>query len=273
MAWPEHRHQPSMMLRNFALSTVLLFVVAGNSNIGGHGLQGWDMSAHATFYGDIHGNETTMGACGYGDLFKQGYGLKTTALSTVLFNNGATCGACYDIMCIHSPWCLPNRPLIRVTATNFCPPNYSKPTEVWCNPPQKHFDLSMPMFLKIARYRAGIVPVAFRRATCEPKHGGMRFELKGNEGWLLVLVYNVGGDGQVVEVKIKGTRTDWVAMTRNWGQNWQTRVGLRGQALSFRVTTSDGKTVQSDNVAPPDWQLGKTYEGRNFPYLQSVLEV
>ena len=101
----------------------------------------------------------------------------------------------------------------------------------------------------------------------------MRFELKGNEGWLLVLVYNVGGDGQVVEVKIKGTRTDWVAMTRNWGQNWQTRISLRGQALSFRVTTSDGKTVQSDDVAPPDWQLGKTYEGRNFPYLQSVLEV
>ncbi|KAK2631668.1 hypothetical protein EUGRSUZ_L02610 [Eucalyptus grandis] len=264
MARPEYPHQSTVVLGSLALMMVLLFGVAGGNSHNGGSLQGWDSSAHATFYGDMRGNETMKGACGYGDLFKQGYGLKTTALSTVLFNDGATCGACYVIICIHSPWCLPNRPIIRVTATNFCPPNYSKPTEVWCNPPQKHFDLSLPMFLKIARYRAGIVPVAFRRVKCGPKQGGMKFEMKGNEWWLLVLVYNVGGDGQVVDVKIKGTRTGWVGMTRNWGQNWQTSVDLRGQALSFRVTTSDRMVLQSDNVAPPDWQFGRTYEGRNF---------
>lgn len=92
--------------------------------------------------------------------------------------------------------------------------------------------------------------------------------MKGNNWWLLVLVYNVGGDGQVVDVKVKGTRTGWVGMTRNWGQNWQTWVDLRGQALSFRVTTSDGRTVQSDNAAPPDWKLGQSYEGINFPDSQ-----
>ncbi|XP_030551259.1 expansin-A9-like [Rhodamnia argentea] len=260
--WSEYHHRSSTMLGCLALTRVLLLLIAGD---GGGGLQGWDSGAHATFYGDIHGNDTMMGACGYGNLFEQGYGLKTTALSTVLFRNGATCGACYAIMCIHSPWCLPDRPVIRVTATNFCPPNYTRATEVWCNPPQKHFDLSMPMFLKIAHYRAGIVPVAFRRVRCDPKRGGIRFEMKGNEWWLMVLVYNVGGDGQVVDVKIKGTRTGWVGMSRNWGQNWQTWVVLRGQALSFRVTTSDGKVIQSDNVAPPDWMPGRTYEGRNFP--------
>lgn len=195
---------------------VLLFVIAGGGGDHDVSLEGWDSSAHATFYGDIHGNGTmskstlpkdcssssppspsislfslsqaspstlhacfilfaltTVGACGYEDLFEQGYGLRTTALSTVLFQDGSTCGACYEITCIDSPWCLPRRPVIRVTATNFCPPNYTKRTDIWCNPPQKHFDLSMPMFLKIAQYRAGIVPVAFRRVTCDPKQGGM----------------------------------------------------------------------------------------------------
>ncbi|KAM6569533.1 hypothetical protein CsatB_017518 [Cannabis sativa] len=144
------------------------------------------------------------------------------------------------------------------------PPNYTKTVDVWCNPPQKHFDLSMPMFLKIAEYKAGIVPVAYRRVLCF-KTDGMRFELKGNPYWLLVLVYNVGGVGQVVDVKIKGGNGDqWFQMTRNWGQNWQTSERLQGQTLSFRVTDSDGKVVQSDNVAPENWELNKVYEGKNF---------
>ena len=97
---------------------------------------------------------------------------------------------------------------------------------------------------------------------------GIRFLLKGNQGWLLVLVYNVGGDGQVVGVKIKGSRTGWIHKERNWGVNWQivgqTVQKLQGQSLSFQVTTRNGRMVQSDNVAPKGWQLGKTYEGRNF---------
>ena len=198
------------------------------------------------------------GARGYGDLFKQGYGLKTIALSTALFKYGLACGLCFEIMCVSDPqWCIPNAGSIIVTATNFCPPNYSKPNDIWCNPPQKYFDLSMPMFTKIAQYKAGVIPIRFRRVACAKS--------KGNPHWLLVLVYNVGNAGDVSKVRVKGSRTDWIIMSRNWGQNWQTGNNLVGQSLSFQVRTSDAKWLQFDNVAPSNWQFGQTYDGkRNF---------
>ncbi|KMS97202.1 hypothetical protein BVRB_7g177540 [Beta vulgaris subsp. vulgaris] len=222
----------------------------------------WVTDAHATFYGDMRGNETMYGACGYGNLFKQGYGLQTAALSTALFNDGLACGSCFEIQCLNSKWCKPGS--IKITATNFCPPNYTKTVDIWCNPPQKHFDLSMKMFVKIAEYKAGVVPVKFRKIPCVKK-GGMKFLLQGNPNWLLVLVFNVGGAGDVVNMKIKVSNSNnWLQMTHNWGQNWQIPQNLLGQKLSFQVTTSDGKMVQSDNVVPSNWQFGQTFEGKNF---------
>jgi hypothetical protein len=80
-----------------------------------------------------------------------------------------------------------------------------------------------------------------------------------------VLVSNVGGEGDVVDVKIKGSRlASWWQMKRNWGQQWQVGGDLVGQSLSFQVTTSDGRSVLSDNVAPANWGFGRTYVGRNF---------
>lgn len=221
--------------------------------------------ARATYYAASDPRDKVGGACGYGDLVKAGYGQATVGLSEILFERGQICGACFELRCVEDlRWCIPGTSII-VTVTNFCAPNYGFTPDGGghCNPPNKHFVLPIEAFEKIAIWKAGNMPVQYRRIKCR-KEGGIRFAMDGSAIFISVLISNVAGAGDIVAVKIKGSRTGWLPMGRNWGQNWHINANLKNQPLSFEVTTSDGLTVTSYNVAPKNWNFGQTFEGKQF---------
>ncbi|XP_058077143.1 expansin-A12 [Magnolia sinica] len=223
---------------------------------------GW-MAGHATYYGASQNPTSLGGACGYDNTFHAGFGVDTAALSGALFRGGEACGACFQLTCdAHQDpkWCLRGT-AVTITATNFCPPNNNGG---WCDLPRQHFDMSLPAFSKIARVGSeGIIPVLYRRVPCR-RTGGVRFTLKGQSNFNLVMVTNVGGSGDVRAAWIKGSKSSvWVAMHRNWGVNWQSNMDVRNQALSFKLTLADGKTLQFSNAVPSTWRFGETFTSQN----------
>ncbi|EMS57376.1 Expansin-A8 [Triticum urartu] len=130
--------------------------------------------------------------------------------------------------------------------------------------------MSQPAWETIAVYQAGIVPVNYRRVPCQ-RSGGMRFTINGNDYFELVTVANVGGSGVVSQMWIKGSKTDWMVMSRNWGASWQSNAYLNGQSISFRVQTDDGRVITADNVAPYNWwNWGASWQSNAYLNGQSV---
>ncbi|KAL3688450.1 hypothetical protein R1sor_014759 [Riccia sorocarpa] len=216
-------------------------------------------TGHATFYGGSDASGTDSGACGFTNALSPEYGTMTAALSSSLFNAGDSCGACYKITCTQTDYGACTSSPIIVTATNLCPPGSNGG---WCDNGD-HFDLSEPAFSQIADTTAGHIAVNYEKVSCQ-RTGGIKFELMGHTNFLQVLVHNVGGSGDVSAVQVKGDGGEWIHMSRSWGQLWSTGSVLDGQALSFSVTTGDGKTSVSNDVTSSNWTYGQSYEGSQF---------
>ncbi|KAG6553821.1 hypothetical protein Mapa_004738 [Marchantia paleacea] len=263
--------QSGFMMNSVVYTFVLLCCGAGCAlaGEGPYAVFTWTR-AHATFYGGDDARGTQGGACGYGNLYTRGYGVKTVALSYTVFNEGLTCGACFQIKCdltLKPRWCYPNAGSVTVTATNSCPPNWARPTNNggWCNPPRVHFDLSYPMFSKLAQKVAGIIPIQYRRVKCV-RTGGIRFTINGNPYFNIVLVHNVGGYGNVVSLYIKGTNSPWFRMKQNWGANWEDHNKLTRQKLSFKASLGTGETMIFKDITGTYWSHGQTYEAYSNYY-------
>eukprot|EP00253_Pinus_taeda_P023621 PITA_23621 len=213
--------------------------------------------AHATCYGDTNGISTMGGACGYDDMYAGGYGASNTAVSSIMFKEGAACGACYELLCdakSDPAWCIDGGKTLTVTATNLCP------RSGWCDGSRHHFDLSEPAFTSIAGYKAGIVPVLYRKVPCL-RNGGVRFSMMGHAYYNTVVLSNVGGSGQVSGVWMKADGMDgWQPLQRGWGAVWgNSTPNLEGRALSFIVKLRNGKTRTFNNVIPPNWRFGQSF--------------
>ena len=97
------------------------------------------------------------------------------------------------------------------------------------------------------------------RVGCK-KSGGIRFTINGRDYFELVLISNVGGTGDISNVWIKGSKTNkWETMSRNWGANWQSLMYLNGQALSFKIQATNGKTRTVLHAVPSNWKFGQSF--------------
>uniref|UniRef100_A0A453IGS3 Expansin n=1 Tax=Aegilops tauschii subsp. strangulata TaxID=200361 RepID=A0A453IGS3_AEGTS len=160
-------------------------------------------------------------------------------------------------------WCKPGVS-VTVTATNFCPPNDALPSDNggWCNPPRPHFDMAQPAWEKIGVYKGGIIPVMYQRVPCMKK-GGVRFKIDGHDYFNLVTVMNVAGAGSIKSMDVKSSESnDWMTMSHNWGANWHSLANLTGKMLSFRLTDTDGQTIEFNNIVPGGWKFGQTFASK-----------
>lgn len=205
--------------------------------------------------------DADLAGCGFENKIE--YHGQTVAVSQVMYENGRTCGACFEMKCNGNSSCLSKT--IRVTAAASCNPAYLNGTRNWCMRPNKHFELPMSIFSSISEDIGAVVPVQYRRVKCD-REGGIKFRLAGSGGIVGALVYSVAGTGDVVDLQIKGSGTEWIGMINGDDQRWFTpeRVDLSGQSLSFRVKSSDGNVADSIDIAPKNWKIGDVYEGKQF---------
>ncbi|CAI5980557.1 unnamed protein product [Closterium sp. NIES-65] len=224
----------------------------------------WDSGYIATISPSEGG--LAQGACGYGNTVNTGIGSATSAVSSILYENGQTCGACVAIKCVKNKRC--NGNAATVTVTNHCKGN--KTHGGLCQLPKKSIMLPPSVYDQIVTTRnAGDIAVRVSRVPC-PRKGGIQFKvLMGNDWFINLLPLNVAGPGTIskIEAQLPGSG-GFKPLVRNFGTTWSlNNIKVGGQAMTLRVTTNfNGKVIVLKNVIPASWQVNQTYTGgENFP--------
>lgn len=219
-----------------------------------------------TWYGDTNGEGTTSGGCGYGNTYARGYNLDTGAASGTLWSDGLSCGACFAVKCRSHSAC--NGKTTVVTITNSCPSNWALDPNHggWCNPPNRHIDMTYLSFSKVANPNAGVVPAFLRRVPCQ-RSGGIIFSVYGNPWFLMVLVSNVAGSGDIGQMAFRIPGQDWISLTHNYGAIWTASGGgYYGNAITVRIKSKfTREKLVINNAIPGSWNFGGDYKSNgNF---------
>ncbi|XP_017216843.1 expansin-B18-like [Daucus carota subsp. sativus] len=214
--------------------------------------------ALATWYGPPDG-PGSGGACGFDtDVAQPPFSSMISAGNAKIFLKGHGCGQCFQVQC--SAEQCSGQP-ITVTITDECPGA--------CNNVPFHFDLSGHAFGAMAKpgqennlRQLGQVDIQFRRVPCNYQGAKIAFKIDPyiNPNYFACAVESINGDGDIGAMQLKPSNSDWIPMQQSWGATWYANISDSAQGpLSFRITTSSGKSIEADNAVPPNWAARARY--------------
>ncbi|KAK1390174.1 Expansin/Lol pI [Heracleum sosnowskyi] len=216
--------------------------------------------ALATWYGPPDG-PGSGGACGFDkDVGQSPYSAMISAGNAKIFLSGHGCGQCYQVQCSASQFCS-GQP-ITVTITDECPGA--------CNNVPFHFDLSGHAFGAMAKpglennlRQLGQVNIQFRRVPCNYWGAKIAFKIDQhiNPNYFASAIEYINGDGDIRSMQVRPANSgQWIPMQQSWGATWSANINPSTKGpLSFRITTSSGKSIEADNAVPANWAAGAKY--------------